>query len=154
MASRLASAVLVAGVLLGSGCEINTKIDADGAVNGPKVGNGNGNGNGNGSASGDGVAALFVVELDCAFLWDLEGSQTSCSDCDIAFDVTGSDARGECGNAPDIAGELVADNGAVYFDGQYWGVLIEEGSGSLYWYTYDYLYGQDYSYLYAGYFDY
>jgi len=136
--------------LLAAGCEINTKIDADGAVNGPKVGNG-GEGEGEGEASVNGAVALGVVEADCIFRWALAGSNADCSGCDLAFEVSLTDNGGDCGDGGDLAGTLEFDGGVAYFNDYYWGLVTSQGGGLVEWYTYDYIYGSNYSYLYAGY---
>ena len=136
------------------GCEINTKIDADGTVNGPKnVGQGGDDG---GSGGGDGevtgAVALGVTEVGCVYLWTLSGESADCSGCDLAFEVSMQDDGGDCGDGGSFSGPLEFNGGAAYFrDDFYWGQITQQGGGTIQWYTYDYVYGAYYSYRYAGY---
>lgn len=144
------------GLALSSlGCEINTKIDANGSVKGSVDGKGGGGGDGgggggSGQAISDGAVLLAATDGSCGNIWRITGETQSCDDCDLSFEVSLEAASEECFEVGDLGGDLVFRNDSAYFNGYYWGAAAML-DGEVVWYTYEHLDGPYYSYYYYGY---
>jgi hypothetical protein len=89
-------------------------------------GEGEGEGEGEGSASYESIDGYLEAYLEfewCSLRWYVVGSGASCAGCDFGFAVQMENGGGSCGGAPERSGELVVDNGAMYFDSSYVGYV-------------------------------
>ena len=96
---------------------------------------------GEGEGVGDfvGTAVVAVQEFGCALIWDATGSATS--DMDLRWETTLVwRSASTCTSVADPTGILMAANGAMYFDGDYWG-LATYGGGGITWATPGYITG-------------
>ncbi len=164
--------LLLAGAVCAAGCTFNINgkgtVNAEGEANGGGGNGGGGSGNGDGGGDdgggGDGggggnasIEGIFVIDIHdvdtyflCDVYWDLNGTETSCSGCDIAFDVSLTNESGSCGIGSDSGGLLEWANGGAYFEGNYIGQGSLTGTGIAYFYTPGYVYGGTYLYYYYG----
>ncbi len=174
MTLGLGRILLITGAVALSGCTLNVgdpKIDAGG--NGGGNGGGGDDGSGDGGDGGDGgggddgsgdggdnsrqISGVFVVDLHdssngdyvCDVAWNMTGTETSCSGCDLAFAVDLTNESGSCGLGDSGGGTLEWANASAYFNGYYIGQGYL-GGGVAAFATNGYIYGSYYDYYYYG----